>query len=291
MDPLYPVYIVSKGRWESRLTARSLDAMGVPYQVVVEAQEFDQYAAVLGPERLLVLDPAYQRDYDTFDDLGDSKSKGPGPARNFAWDHATAAGFARHWVMDDNIQGFYRLHQNSHIRVLDGAALRMMEDFTDRYTNIAMAGPQYFMFVPRKEPRPPFAKNTRIYSCNLIDNAAPYRWRGRYNEDTDLSLRMLKDGLCTVQFNVILQYKTPTQQLKGGNTDAFYAREGTLAKSQMLVRMHPDVSKLTWKYDRWHHEVNYLPFKANPLRRRPDLVVPTEPNNYGLVLAKRVEVE
>jgi hypothetical protein len=47
---------------------------------------------VIDPARVLVLDPAYQRHYDTFDTLGDTKSKGPGPARNFAWDHSMAAG-------------------------------------------------------------------------------------------------------------------------------------------------------------------------------------------------------
>ena len=41
--------------------------------------------------------------------------------------------------------------------------------------------------------------------------------------------------------------------------------EGTLKKSQMLVDAHPDVAKLVWKYDRWHHYVDYSPFKKNKL--------------------------
>jgi hypothetical protein len=28
-------------------------------------------------------------------------------------------GFDRHWVMDDNIQGFYRLHMNHRYKVVD----------------------------------------------------------------------------------------------------------------------------------------------------------------------------
>lgn len=52
--PRYPVYIVSKGRWESRLTAKALDALGVPYRIVVEPQERDRYAAVIdGAQRSL----------------------------------------------------------------------------------------------------------------------------------------------------------------------------------------------------------------------------------------------
>ena len=36
MDPRYPVYVVSKGRWESRLTSRFLEKAAVPYRIVVE---------------------------------------------------------------------------------------------------------------------------------------------------------------------------------------------------------------------------------------------------------------
>jgi hypothetical protein len=39
-----------------------------------------------------------------------------------------------------------------------------------------------------------------------------------------------------VQFYAFLQYKLTTQTLKGGNTEAFYAEEGTLPKSKMLVQ-------------------------------------------------------
>ena len=105
-----------------------------------------------------------------------------------------------------------------------------------------MSGPNYFMFASRKTAVPPFVTNTRIYSCNLIRNDVPFRWRGRYNEDTDLSLRMLKAGWCTIQFNAFLQFKMSTQTVKGGNTADFYAVEGTGAKSAMIVALHPDVS-------------------------------------------------
>ena len=122
----------------------------------------------------------------------------------------------------------------------------------------------------------------------LIRNDIPYRWRGRYNEDTDLSLRVLKDGWCTVQFNAFLGDKATTQTRKGGNTDDFYSKEGTLNKSQMLVDMHPDVAKVVWMYDRWHHEVNYKPFRFNKLKRKEGVVIPQGVNNFGMVL-KRVK--
>jgi len=289
MQPSYPIYIPSKGRWqqERRLTSRALESMGLRYFVVVEAQEADAYRAAVDSRfgTVLVLDPAYQRDYDACDDLGLSKSKGSGPARNFIWDHAKASGAARHWTVDDNINGWVRLVNNTKIRVLDGAAFRAMEDFCDRYSNVAMAGPNYRFFAKQRQDVPPFITNTRVYSCNLIQTDVPFRWRGRYNEDTILSLDMLKLGWCTVLFNAFLQNKIHTQTIKGGNTDTVYV-DGTLPKSQMLVREHPDVSRLVWKFNRWHHHVDYRPFKANRLKRKPGLVIPEGTNEYGMKLVR-----
>lgn len=284
MNPAYPIFIVSKGRAATSLTARALDRIGVPFRVVVEEAEVEAYAAKLGRERLLVLDPAYQREYETCDDLGLSKSVGPGAARNFAWDHAIAAGAEYHWVMDDNIDGFFRLNRNLKTPVADGTVLRVMEAFVERYSNVAMAGPNYFMFAWRKSTMPPLTLNTRIYSCNLIRNDVPYRWRGRYNEDTDLSLRMLKDGWVTVLFSAFLQLKLTTQTVAGGNHADFYAKEGTLPKSEMLVALHPDVARVAWRFGRWHHIVDYSPFRGNRLRLRPGVSVPDGVDDFGMRL-------
>jgi hypothetical protein len=258
--------------------------MNVPYFITIEKQEYKKYASVIDPKKILILDKKYQDEYDTFDDLDNSKSKGPGAARNFCWDHSIENGHEYHWVMDDNIRYFFRFNKNLFSLAGDGTIFYCMEDFVNRYENIGMSGLQYDMFVPRKGKVPPFVLNTRIYSCNLIKNNIPYRWRGRYNEDTDLSLRILKDGLCTVQFNAFLQKKTTTQVVKGGNTEEFYSKEGTLPKSQMQVDMHPDVSRLVWKFGRWHHHVDYSRFKRNKLIKKPGIIIPKGINNYGMEL-------
>lgn len=284
MKAKYPIYIVSKGRHEVRLTADALEEMGQPYFMVVEDFELDAYASKVGVDRCLVLPPEYLRDYETCDDLGDSKSKGPGAARNFAMDHARAHGHRRHWVMDDNINGFYRLNRNLKIKCTTAAIFRASEDFVDRYENVPLAGLNYLMFAKRKDSAPPFVLNTRIYSCLLIDNDIRYRWAGRYNEDTHLSLRVLKDGDCTIQFNAFLANKIRTQVMGGGNTDAFYAKEGTMNKSRMIEDLHPDCAKVMWRFDRWHHYVDYTPFKRNKLRRKQNLKIEEGINNYGMVL-------
>ena len=284
MLPRYPIYIVSKGRWKNRLTSKALNVMGIPYKIVVEQDQLPMYQAEVGADRCLVLPQRYLDEYDTCDDLGDSKSKGPGAARNFVWDHATELGLKRHWVMDDNLDAFHRLNRNIKRESDTPAIFAAMEDFVDRYENVPVAGPNYYSFVKASDGVPAFVTNTRIYSCLLIQNDAPYRWRGRYNEDTDLSLRVLKDGLCTIQFNAFLQGKVTTQRMKGGNTDEFYALEGTKAKSQMLADLHPDVAKVVWRFNRWHHHVDYKPFSKNRLIKRDDVVASKKINNYGMGL-------
>lgn len=274
LGPRFPLYIPTKGRADSRLTSRALTAQGVQHFLVVEPQEVEVYerAARGSLGTVLPLDMSYKARYELCDDLGLTKGTGAGAARNFIWDHSIASGHAWHWVMDDNIKAFYRLNHNLKVPCRSPAFWRAMEDFVLRYSNVAMAGPNYFMFASRKSEMPPFVANTRIYSCNLIRNDVPFRWRGRYNEDTILSLDMLKAGWCTVQFNAFLQEKTTTQYLGGGNTAEFYAKEGTAPKSIMLKSAHPDVTKLVMKFGREHHHVDYKRFKQ-PLLRKRDAVM------------------
>ena len=59
--------------------------MKVPYTVIVEEQEYKNYVSVINKKNILVLDKNYQKNYDACDNLGETKIKGSGPARNFAW--------------------------------------------------------------------------------------------------------------------------------------------------------------------------------------------------------------
>lgn len=296
-NPRHPVYIISKGRSDTMVTSKSLNRMRVPHYISVEPQDMDPYKKAVdkfGLDMVTLLELPFS-----------NHGEGPGRARNWCWDHSIQELDAEyHWVCDDNIFDFYRLHKNKRIRVESGAIFRAAEDFVERYENVPVSGFQYRFFIAPNSAYPPFVTNTRIYSTLLIRNDCKHRWRGRYNEDTDLSLQVLKDGDCTVQFNAFLQGKAATQTLKGGNTAEFYHAEkdiagavqkgessigwqGTINKSQWLKDMHPDPGLVTvvWKYQRWHHQVNYGRFKDNILRLKSDFVMPEgEVNNYNMKL-------
>lgn len=270
MNPKYPIYIISKGRSKRCLTARELTIMNVPFYLVVEPQEEREYRSEWKNANIIVT---------PFSNLG----KGSIPVRNFVWQHSIDNGFKKHWVLDDNLEGFHRLNKNIKPKVTDGTIFKCCEDFTDRYENVKISGMNYYSFCKATDKVPPFYLNTRIYSCILIDNSLEFRWRGKYNEDTDLSLRTLKAGYCTILFNAFLVGKVTTMRMKGGNTGEVYGdTDNRLEFAESLQKQHPDVVKVTWKFNRWHHQVNYKPFKKNKLKIIDGLEIKKGVNNYGM---------
>lgn len=272
MNPKYPVYVISKGRFKKCLTVRELVQIKVPHKIVVEPQEADEYGKIWGYDNLLIL---------PFSNLG----KGSIPARNWVWEHSVNSGYDRHWILDDNIEGFHRLNRNMKPRATSGTIFKCCEDFTERYENVAISGMNYYNFCKVTDRVAPYYLNTRIYSCILIRNDIPYRWRGLYNEDTDLSLRVLKDGWCTILFNAFLAGKVTTMRMNGGNTDDVYNRTDNRREfAESLQVQHPDIVKVVWKFNRWHHQVDYKPFKKNKLIKKEGIVIPDVVNNYGMKL-------
>ena len=277
MNPNFPIFIISKGRWESRLTSKTFERTNIPYRIVIEPQEYDDYVKFINKEKIIKL---------PFSNLG----QGSIPARNFVWDFAIKEGHKKHWIIDDNIYDFYRFNRNAKNIVEDGTIFKCAEDFVDRYENIMLSGFNYCKFCIASEKYPPYLFNTRIYSTILIDHRLDLRWRGKYNEDTDLSIRTLKLGYCTVQFNAFLAEKATTMKLKGGKKDSIYQNEnldyqdGVLEKSKSLQEQHPDVAKVVWRWNRWHHFVDYSVFKRNKPIFKKDIKIPKGIDNYGMKL-------
>lgn len=288
--PRYPIYIISKGRWETRHTSKTLEKMGIPYFIAVESHEYDKYKEVIGPFGTVLKLP--------FSNHG----KGSGPARNWCWEHSQSNGHARHWLMDDNIDGFIRLNHNKRYRIENGSAIfRATEDFVDRYENVALASFQYKFFVIDQCAYQPYILNTRMMSCVLIDNNCPHKWRGKFNEDVDLSIRVLKEGLCTMLIYAFVQNKLRTGTVKGGNTTEVYQdyksseeNDPAYNKSRMLKEMHPDCVALVERYGRVHHHVDLdaivnkhgFPARQNPLILKKDVPIINKTDNYGMRLMR-----
>ena len=255
--PRYPVYVISKGRADCCLTANFLLEDGCPFHIVIEPQERSEYEKHYDPSLLLDL---------PFKNLG----QGSIPARNWVWAHSKAAGAERHWILDDNIRKTSRRYKGQRIRCEAGIALHHCEEFVERYSNIAIAGLNYSMFCPEGSRCPPFALNVHVYSCLLIRNDLEQRWRGRYNEDTDLCLQVLSAGMCTVLFTAFLIFKVGTMTMKGGNADELYKGDGRLKMARSLERRWPGVVETKRRFHRPQHVVKWNCFDT-PLQRREDL--------------------
>jgi len=267
-SPRYPIYVISKGRADACLTARFLLRDDITFRLVIEPQERDAYAANF-PDEILEILP--------FSNLG----LGSIPARNWVWEHALTSGADRHWILDDNIRQFHRLYEGQRIPCASAPAFATVEDFTDRYANIGLSGMNYHMFGIKGSP--PFRANVHVYSCLLLQNSLPFRWRGRYNEDTDLCLQVLAAGLCTVAVNAFLAEKMPTMTMKGGNTEDLYKDDGRLKMARALERMWPGIVTVDRRFQRPQHVVNWQKFDT-PLRFREGVSLDqfTQPNEYGL---------
>lgn len=171
-------------------------------------------------------------------------------------------------------------------QINSGAVFSIVEDYVDRYKNIKIAGHNYTFFVIPSCPFKQITLNTRIYSSILLSNDIEIEWRGKYNEDTDLSLRLLKMGYPSVLFNIISAMKMKTLTMKGGNEE-IYSKEGVVLKAKSLQEQHPDVVKIGQRFGRVHHIVNYKPFKNLKLEYIENLNLKNEQNEYGLYLKNK----
>jgi hypothetical protein len=255
--PKYPVYVISKGRADICLTARMFVEDKVPFKLVVEPQEFEDYAKYY-PKEIIVTLP--------FSNLG----LGSIPARNWVWQDAKASGAERHWIWDDNISRTSFYWESRRVAINANIAITEIEKFVDRYTNIAVAGMNYESFAFWKPT--PYIRNCRVYSNLLIKNDIPFEWRGRYNEDTDLCLQVLSNNWATVLFNIYMIRKARTMTMKGGNTDQLYAGDGRLEMARSLERNWPYVVETKRKYQRPQHHVKKIWTQFDtPLIRRDDI--------------------
>ena len=246
----YPVYIISKGRYEKTLTANILEKSNIDYFIAIEPQEADLYINKLGNHRVLIL---------PFTNLG----LGSYPARNYCWEHAKNLGYKYHWLFDDNIQYWMKWIDGKRKKIDDiKPSLIYVEKYVD-CNNIDIGGFEEPNFVV-KPPKKPFKNNCHVYSAMLIKNSLPYRWRLKYNEDIDLCLQVLHNKGTTASCIYYMADKVSTSaKMKGGNQDELYKGNDPkkkLLKAKMLEAVWPQYAKTVIRFNRYHHLVDWKIF-------------------------------
>lgn len=247
---VYPIYIISKGRYENPITAKSFINANIDFLIAVEPQEYDLYVKKLGEKRILKL---------PFSNLG----LGSYPARNYCWEHAKSNGYKYHWLFDDNIRGIAKWINGKKTQTNDiKSALTFIELYTKK-NDIDINGFEYRYFVA-KPPKKPFKTNCHVYSALLIKNDLQYRWRLKYNEDIDLCLQVLHNGGSTASCVYYMINKTSTAaKMKGGNQTELYKDNDpkkNLLKAKMLETVWPQYTKTVIRFGRHHHLINWKQF-------------------------------
>lgn len=251
----YPIYIISKGRWDIPYTAKIFLNANIDFKIAVEPQEYDNYCRSIGAQFVVKL---------PFSNLG----LGSFPSRNWCWEDSIQKGFDKHFLFDDNIRCFSRLNNGKRIKTDPALALITLQNFTEKFTNIAISGYNYRYFVT-KETKKPFTVNTHVYSGMLINNNIKYRWRLKYNEDVDLCLQALHNKWCTVLLNAFLIDKiSTTVKLKGGNQAELYKNNNEqkkMLKTKSLQQVWPQYVKVVKRFNRPHHYVAWNKYFKHPL--------------------------
>lgn len=250
--PTYPVYIPSRGRSETCLTARILQSEGIDFFLVVEPQDFQKYVAIYGPGRCLELS---------------ANDQGLWFARNFCKTHSMAKGDRRHWQLDDNIKNFRIREGRQNLKTQAGRCLSLAEFMTDRSRNIGISALRYSVFAFGCKDE--ISINQQCSSAVLVNNANGMSWRPGVVEDTDYSMQVLASGQCTLVFNRVLIEKAKTMTMKGGCTEIQYAGDGRRKFQLELQRLWPGTFELGIKEGRsyvrpsrvWRH------FQQRPVPR------------------------
>ena len=289
----YPIFIISYNRAKNHTTAKWLAKYGVKHFMIIHKEQLSDYKAYQTDEMKLyttfiIFDDNYKLKYETCDDIPHSiKNAGSGAERNFAWDYSIKLGAKAHWLMDDNMSFFHIIGKST-----NGIYKRQRctkedfiekwhkaEHFFNKYENLLMIelAQNDFFFNLHKLT---YALNTRCFSCNLIWNDMPIRWRGRYNEDVILSTDIMVAGYCIASYiGGVRKSKQSTREATGGNhaiikgdvnslyQDGFDYKYSSEAKTNLLLKVYPKYYRKVVKYGRIHHEYNRVALKEITLTK------------------------
>jgi hypothetical protein len=229
----YTIYIPSKGRHDTCLTAEHLLKDNMDFRVVVEPQDAKLYIEKYGDDKVLVMT---------------ENNKGMAYVRNWIKQYSISRRESYHWQLDDNIKNFKRRVDGKNIKCSPSPLFDEIEEEVDKYTNIGIAGMRYDLFAFSYKKY--YSNNVQISSCFLFNNALDIWWRPALVEDTDYALQVLELKYCTLMFNTLLIEKAKTMSLKGGCTDSEYVGDGRANNMRGLQAQWPGVFELVNKYGR-----------------------------------------
>ena len=267
-QPKYPIYVISYKRFEYFYTIKFLEQMNVKYYLCIREKEKNDYFQQLQKHNytnytFLLMDEKYESEQNIIGNYGSI------PQRNKCWKHSTTNHYTSHWILDDNIDGFYIYNRQKKYEYNHSSFFSLLEQFRDNIVEpIGLLSPNYTWDFPSIDHRIPFNINRKNYSCILINNELlekyNIKWRKTYNEDVRLTLDCLINEIRTIGFNQFLIKKKSTGKVKGGNEEIYknYTIDGFKNKYDEIKNEYPLYINSIQKHkdSRPHHSIKTTKF-------------------------------
>ena len=195
----HKIYIPSKGRPDS-CTAKMLKQNNIPFSLVVEDQDYNDYVATWGKGSVI--------------NLGGNDYGSVGYARAFIKNYSTDLGEKCHWQLDDDLPMIYEVIGGKNRKAIPDEVFKKVENFYYLYTNIGIIGLSSSAF--NKMSAHEYRVNAFAFGCVLINNQTPFSYRMDTVEDLDYTLQCLTSNYCTVRFYKFAFTTVSTGVNKGG---------------------------------------------------------------------------
>jgi len=245
---MFPIYIPSKGRAE--LKGGTIDTLGgLPFKIVCEPQEYSAYYDRVGPARVIRLP---------------KNNQGLAFSRQFIKQYSTDCGDEYHWQMDDDIRSFLFRKKGGHEILPAQEALKQVEQEVLRYNNIGQAGMNQNSWPPNCD-RPIVVNGLPVQSF-LVNNSVKAEFRLRRLNDMDFTMQILREGWCSLMFDLLRTNCPPIGTNAGGLHDVYQKKEILLESMRQIVKDNPSMS-IEQDEKGWHLKKNriFSTFKQQPI--------------------------
>lgn len=250
----FHIYVPSKGRASNCVTANLLRDSGLDFTVVVEPQDYKEYAKYFEKENLHKLS---------------KNDQGLWWARNSILKLSRKRGEVAHWQMDDDIRKFMVRRDSKNIKVDAKKSVASVEKVFSAYANVGMVAHRYtsFAFAQKTE----YSYNQNPCSSILLRNDLEAVWHKGTVDDADFALQVLNKDWVTIITNRELIDTVPHLKQEGGMTAIAKAGEGRKVRFIQLAKDWPGC--FTVKDDkagrpRLYHKRIWSSFPQRPVKNK-----------------------
>jgi hypothetical protein len=219
-DRLFPILIPSKGR-PSGKTSPLLSSASIPHRIVVEPQDHAAYADA-NPSASLVTLP--------------EDNRGLAYVRNFILDLARSENLGWFWMMDDDIDRFFRVRDGRCHQALACEIIAESQRIFGERDEVAQAAMEYQQFAWSSSKSFIINSYCDVSVCIHSRRIGRLRYREKIElkEDRDFTLQLLSAGWGTIRTSHCA-FSCPKNGSNAGGLSPVYARAGREAAISRLM--------------------------------------------------------